>query len=293
MLHLMRSAYAARWAYAFLLPALVPFVLFTVLPLLQGLQLSLYTRTLKLNEFVGFGNFQRLATDPVFHKAVVNTLLFTALLVPVAMVIALFVAVVAYPFGRFLQTFVRVSFYVPLIAGGVILALVWRWILHPTYGLLNYLIGLVGLGPVAWLGTTESALATLVLVVLSFGLGKPVILYLAALGTIPHELYEAARIDGANAWRELRHVTLPLLRPATLFILVTETIGSFQVFVVVLLLTQGGPAYATQTIVYRIYETAFDFNQFGYASAMATVLMAMLGAIAYLQFRFVGKEISY
>jgi multiple sugar transport system permease protein len=171
--------------------------------------------------------------------------------------------------------------------------MVWLYIYNPTYGLLNYLLSQVGIGRVEWLGRTETALPSLALVVVSWTIGQPLILFLAGLAGIPQDLYDAAMIDGAGGWAKFWHVTLPLLKPTTLFVLVTQTIGVFQVFVVVLLMTRGGPVNATQTIVYRIYETAFTFFQFGYASAMGAVLLLIVGLVAIAQFKLLGQEVEY
>ncbi|MGC8827784.1 MAG: carbohydrate ABC transporter permease, partial [Anaerolineae bacterium] len=130
-------------------------------------------------------------------------------------------------------------------------------------------------------------------VVISWSIGQPLILFLAALGNISEELYDAAKIDGASGWQIFWKITLPLLQPTTLFVLVTTTINVFQVFVVVLLMTLGGPANATQTIVYRIYENAFVFYKYGYGAAMGVVLLLIVGSIAYFQFKFLGQEVEY
>jgi multiple sugar transport system permease protein len=175
----------------------------------------------------------------------------------------------------------------------VVLTIVWKWILNPVYGLLNYILGLLGVAPIVWLGTTEWALIAVIIVVTSFSLGAPIILFMAGLNSIPNELYEAARIDGASAWQEFRHISLPLLRPTSAFVLFVTTIGTFQVFVVIQLLTKGGPANATQTIVYRIWETAFTLSDFGYAAAMSVFLLSIALVIAVVQMRLVSREISY
>lgn len=159
--------------------------------------------------------------------------------------------------------------------------------------MLNYLIGLFGFEPIAWLGTPKMALISVITVVVTFTIGQPVILFLAGLGGIPTDLYEAAMIDGANSRQRFFKITLPLLKPTTLFVTVTQVIGVFQVFVVVLLLTKGGPANGTQTIVYRMYEMAFDTFQFGYASAIGLVLILVIGVISWIQFRFFGADTEY
>jgi len=288
-----RRIWAARWAYLFLLPAMVPFFVFIVLPILHGLGLSLYDAQLVARQFIGFDNFVALAKDEVFRQAILSTIYFVVGVVPITVAIALLLAVTVFPLSQGVQSFFRLAFYLPVVASGVVLSIVWLYIYHPTYGLLNYLLSLVGIPRVEWLGRTETALPSLALVVVSWTIGQPLILFLAGLGGIPLDLYDAASIDGAGSWARFWYITFPLLKPTTLFNLITQTIGVFQVFVVVLLMTRGGPMNTTQTIVYRIYETAFTFFHFGYASAMGVVLLVIVGLVAVAQFRLLGQEVEY
>ena len=288
-----RRLYQARWAYLFLAPALIFYGAFILYPLLQALHLSFYDVGLSpARKFIGLDNFTRLAGDEKFRRAVVNTLLFVLGVVPAALILSLATALIVHPLARRAQAFYRLAFYLPGVAGGVILALVWLWIYQPTYGLLNYLLGMVGIQPIAWLGTAETALPSLMLVVLTWILGQPIILLLAGLDAIPGELTEAARLDGAAGATMLGRITIPLLKPTLLFVLVTQTIGVMQVFVVVNVMTQGGPANATQTLVFRIYETAFSFYEYGYASAMGVALLGIVAVVALAQFRLLGQELE-
>ncbi len=290
---LWQQIYRARWAYLFLAPALLFYGVFLLYPLAQGLYLSLFQVGLSpVRKYVGLDNFVRLAADEKFRKAVLNTLVFVLGVVPAALGLSLSIALLIQPLSARVQAFYRMAFYLPGVAGGVILALVWLWISQPTYGLLNYLLGTLGIPPVAWLGSVETALPCLMFVVLTWILGQPVILFVAGLNAIPAELTEAARLDGAAGGTMLRRITLPMLRPTVLFVLITQTIGVMQVFVVVNVMTQGGPANATQTLVFRIYETAFSFYEYGYASAMGVVLLAIVAVIAAVQFRFLGREVE-
>lgn len=297
-----QTIWEARSAYLFILPAYIPFIVFVLYPLLNGLRLSFYEAGVNKAKwrFIGFDNFVRLFTrDDVFIIALKNTFLFVLIVVPVVVVISIFLAVIVFPLPRAAQSFVRMSFYMPVVSGGVVLAMVWIWIFNRDFGLLNYLLEVVGfykllgIPKIGWLAQTETALLSLAMVVISWSIGQPLILFLAALGNISEELYDAAKIDGASGWQIFWKITLPLLQPTTLFVLVTTTINVFQVFVVVLLMTLGGPANATQTIVYRIYENAFVFYKYGYGAAMGVVLLIIVGAIAYFQFKFLGQEVEY
>ena len=276
----------------FLLPAAIPFLLFVLWPLVHGVATSFFDVRLTEQEFIGLENYRRLAADESFGYAIRNTCFFVMLVVPVVWAISLAVAVIVYPLGRLAQSFFRFAFYVPVVAGSVCLAMVWLWIYNDQYGLVNYVgESLFGV-KIDWLGRPDTALPSLAVVVISWALGQPIIIFLAALGGIPPELHEAARIDGAGPFRRFWHVTLPLLRPASLFVLVTQTIGVFQVFVVVLLLTvNGGPAHRTRTIVYGMYETAFTpMYDFDYAAAQGTVLLVGLALVAVAQFRLLGRQ---
>jgi len=281
--------------WLFVLPAGIPFVVFVLWPLVHGVALSFFDVQLGGTEFVGLENYRRMAGDETFWSAVRNTCCFVALVVPTVWAGSLLIAAVVFPLGRWARSFFRFAFYVPVVAGGVCLAMVWMWIFNDQYGLLNYVTGELAGIELDWLGRTDTALPSLAMVVITWSLGQPIIIFLAALGGIPPELHEAARIDGAGPCRRFWHVTLPLLRPASLFVLVTQTIGVFQVFVVVLLLTvNGGPANATRTIVYGMYETAFTpMYDFDYAAAQGSVLLVVLALVAVVQFRFLGRQTSW
>jgi multiple sugar transport system permease protein len=293
MRSLARQVWRARSAYLFLLPFFSFFTLFFLLPLFQNLTSSLQRVGIRSSQWIGLANFEKLVADDVFFKAVTNTMVLVAVLVPIVMVVGISIAAIARPLSQRWQSWFRMSFYLPVVASAVVLTIVWKWILNPVYGLLNYLLGLVGIAPIVWLGTTEWALIAVIIVVTSFSLGAPIILFMAGLNAIPGELYEAARIDGASAWQEFRHISLPLLRPTSAFVLFVTTIGTFQVFAVIQLLTKGGPANATQTIVYRIWETAFTLSDFGYAAAMSVILLVFALVIAVVQMRLVSRDVQY
>ncbi len=297
-----QKVWEGRWGYIFIAPAMIPFVIFTAIPLVQGLLLSFYKAGLNRDkwQYIGLKNYSNLLTrDPVFPTAIKNTFLFVLGVVPAAMVICLFVAVLIYPLSQRKQTFFRAAFYMPVVSAGVVLAMVWVYIYSQEYGLLNYIFDSLGLlhllnagEKIGWLARTDTALLSLAIVVLSWSLGQPLILFLAGLGAIPETLYDAAKIDGADSWQSFWKITLPLLRPTMLFVLVVLTIAVFQVFVVVQLMTLGGPANATQTIVYRIWVTGIVGSKFGYASAMAVILLVIVSALAAAQFKLLDRQMT-
>ena len=291
----------ARSAYVFLAPALVPFAVFILWPLIHGLGLSLFKIRMGMGgtrdyTFVGLSHFVRLAADERFRNSLENTCFFVLLVVPVALVLSIVISALIHPQPRWSHSVFRFAFYLPVVAGGVCLGMVWVWIYDPALGLLNHVLQTVGIGdparPIEWLGLQRIAVPSMALVVLTWILGQPIVIFLAALGGIPEELYEAARIDGASGVRQFWHITLPLLRPATLFVAITQTIGVFQVFVVVFLLAQNSAT--NWSLVYYMYRCAFyPPYRFGYAAAQGVVLVVIIAVIAVRQYRTWGKEVEY
>ncbi len=192
------------------------------------------------------------------------------------------------------DVFFKAALYLPTVASGVTLSLVWLAMFDPTSGgLFNKVLALFGLEPVIWLGQSSSALFSLMLMTYLGSHGSGIILYLAAMGGIPKSLYEAADIDHASGWTQFTKITWPLLKPTTLYLLVTGVITSFQVFISVYLMTQGGPNFATTTIAYLIYDTAFVYYDFGLASAQSFVLAAMIVIVSVVQFKYFSTDIEY
>ena len=280
-------------AWGFLAPATVHLVAFSFGPMLFALYLALHrwSPIEPARPYVGFANFVAVVRDPLVWISLRNTLLYT-LHVPVAMAIALGMALLLRRRSRIVRL-TRTAFFLPYVSSAVAIALVWQWMYHPDFGLLNYLIGLVGIPPVDWLGNPRTALLAVMLVSIWVQVGYQMVVFQAGLQGIPRDYLDAARVDGANAWRRFWRVTFPLLRPVTLFVLVTGIITSFQVFTLVYVLTDGGPLHATDVLVYRIYQLAWEFLQFGPASALSLLLFALLFAATWIQFRLLGRQVQY
>src|SRR5437660_2052168 len=265
------------WSYLFILPTFALFVVFTLLPVVQAFVLSLQSARIVGGEFIGLQNFVTLAEDPVFRQALGNTVLYSAVVVAAQLTLALVVASLIQPLGPRSQTFYRALFYLPLVNSAILVAMVWRWIFNANpYGLANTALGTVGLGPYLWIGSSDQALIAVILSAVLTIPGGGVVLYSAAMGSLPRELYEAAEVEGAGPFAKWWHITVPLLKPTTLYLLVVYTILAFQVFERVYIMTNGGgPNNATITIVQLIYSTAFQFGRYGLARAMAVVLFVM------------------
>ncbi|PYE42347.1 sugar ABC transporter permease [Paenibacillus barcinonensis] len=282
------------WAYLFILAPVLLFLIFTLYPVLTALVMSFQKYNIMNSTWVGLDNYERLVKDETFWKSIKNTVIFTVGTVPVNILITFVLSYFIFQMKSKWQTFFKATLYLPAVASGVTISIVWLAIFDPTdAGLLNRFLGFFGLDPVIWLGQSGTALFSLILMNWLGSHGAGIILYLAAMGGIPKSLYEAADIDHASGWTQFSKITWPLLKPTTLYLLVTGVITSFQVFISVYLMTQGGPNFATTTIAYLIYETAFKFYEFGLASAQSFVLAVIIIVISVLQFKYFSSDIEY
>ena len=264
-----------RWSYLFLALPLGLFAVFQVLPMAATILLGFvdyFPGGQPL--WVGLENYSFTLSDDLFWKSLWNTVLYTTGVVPASILLSVLLSQLIFGLHRTSwQAFFKSAFYLPSVTSGAILALVWLWIFNPSRGLLNYLISFLGLGPFTWTSDPQMALSSLALMAVIGGHGAAIVLLTAAMGSIPTSYYEAARLDGAGAWRQLWTITVPLLKPTLLYLVVTSTIFSFQVFTQVLMMTNGGPYYATTTLVFLIFTDAFEYFDFGKAAAEATLLM--------------------
>jgi ABC-type sugar transport system permease subunit len=241
--------------------------------------------------FVGLANFRELAGDGLFWTTLRNTAVYVAY-VPITMAAAIGLAVLLNRRRAGVRV-LRAIVFVPYVTSMVAIAIVWQWMFNADFGLVNYALHLVGLPAVDWLGSPRFALLSIICVTVWTQVGYQMLIFLAGLQGIPQAYHDAALVDGASAWQRFRHVTLPLLRPVILFVLVTGIIAGFQVFTLVYMMTEGGPLHSTDVIVYRIYQTAWEFLRFGYASAMAVILALVLLAATAVQFRLLGRRVEY
>lgn len=277
-------------AWAFIAPSLLHLLVFTIAPVGFLLWISVHDWDLLVAErpFVGLAHFREIFGDPLFWRALRNGLVY-ALYVPVTMVAALIAAMVLDQPLRGIKV-LRVVVFLPYVASTVAIALVWQWLLHRDFGMLNAALAAVHLPRVDWLGNPVTALPAIMLVSAWCQLGYMMVVYLAGLQAIPISLIEAARLDGASAWQRFRLVTWPMLRPVSAYLLLTGIIWSFHGFTLVYVMTEGGPSHATDVLVYRIYQTAWEFRRFDVAAAMSVVLCLLLLALTALQWRVVKGE---
>lgn len=280
--------------YPFIVVNVVVFLVFNFVPWISMFATAFYeTDLLSTREFVGLDNFTRLATDQHFHRALRNTLQFVLMYEPLLLAVSLFVAILVNR-PLFGMRFFRMTYFLPNITSIAVLALIFRRFLSPRPdGPINYLLGLVGIPAQKFLVDVNQAMPSVVAIGLWEAFGYFMVIWLAGLQGIPSELYDAARVDGAEGWRLHRYVTIPLLRPTAAFIVVVSTIGALQVFGSIFILTGGGPVYATTTVAYHIYGQAFNFGRFGYASALSIFYLLLILLITWLQGKYLrfGEDV--
>ncbi|MHB0874439.1 MAG: carbohydrate ABC transporter permease [Anaerolineae bacterium] len=281
------------WIYLVLALPTVHFLVYRVYPVIRSLMLSFYDYQVFDSRWIGLQNYERLITDDIFRASLWNTIYYTLGTVPIGLFLSLVLAafIVSAPSGA--QSFFKSAYYLPGVASAVVLSMVWRWIFNPNVGLLNYLLSLVGVEPLRWLADPKLAMPSLIIMVLAGGQGLSIILLSAAMNSIPRELYEAGHIDGATAWAEFRHITMPLVQPSIVYLLITGTIGAFQAFTTMYIMTGGGPGYATMTIVYVIYRFALERLQYGLASTMSVFLLVVTVVLSLVQYRMLGGSVEY
>jgi multiple sugar transport system permease protein len=280
------------WGYLFIMPFILGFILWYLIPALVAGYLAFQSWNLiSPPRFAGFDNFVRLTQDPLLPQSLKATFLYTILSVPLSLVLSFFLAMLINTRMRGIGIF-RTIYYLPTIVPAVANALLWAWMFNTEFGLINTGLRALGASKVAWLQEPALAIPAFVLISL-WASGYAMIIFLAGLQGIPDIYYEAAEIDGAGSWAQLRFVTLPLMSPIILFNLVIGMISSFQVFVTSLLITNGGPQNATLFLVLYIYRTAFQTRQMGYAAVLSWVLFLILMTLSFIVFKYFGSRVYY
>ncbi len=284
-----------RAGFLFVLPALLFFAGVYLLPLAQSVMYSFYRiQPGGAKEFVGLGRYEKVLTDPTFWSAVWNTVQLLFFSVPITVIAALAIALGLNRIASLRWRNLWASMYfLPFATSLVAAALIWQWIYEPVYGFLNYALSYVGIPPQKWLQSLTQVKPSIAAVSVWVRIGFDTMIFLAALQSIPQEYYEAAGIDGANAWQRLRYITLPMLNAQIVMVLILELIFNFKIFDQVYATTQGGPGGASQTVIMLLYDTAFKYFRFGDASVMAVFVFVTLMIITLLQWRYLRKPIEH
>ncbi len=279
-------------AYLFIAVPTILIMVFVFLPNIMGVILAFFKYDVaSAPRFLGLGNFIELARDALVWHSFRVTLYYIMGTLPVAIVLGLFIALALNAKWFIGKKIVRTMYFFPVILGMVVVGFLWQWLLNPMFGFVNYILGEMGFASINFFNNVKLALPTVALIGVWKNLGFFIVVYLAGLQGIEETFYEAARIDGASKWQQIRYITWPLLAPTTFFLTVMGVIGGFQIFQLVYAITQGGPADATRVIIYDIYQNAFQFFRFGYGSAEAMILFLFIMTITLFQWRFYQKRI--
>ncbi|MFD1932582.1 MULTISPECIES: carbohydrate ABC transporter permease [Nonomuraea] len=287
-----RLRYAGTVA-VFLLPSLVPLVLFTLVPMAGSLWVSLHEWNLiEPMRWVGLDNYGEVLADPKTRAAFLHTLYFIAGYLPLVYAGGLGLAMLL---NRAMggRNLFRAIYFLPVITSWVVVALMWKWLLNPASGIVNWALGLLGVEGPGWWTDPSWAMPSIILASAWKDLGFVMIILLAGLQAIPHEYHEAARVDGASAWQRFRRITLPLLSPSTFFVVVISLINGFQVFDQVHVMTAGGPGGATEVVVEQVYRLTFQYGRAGAASALSWLLFAVVLLVTLIQVRVQRRWVNY
>ena len=297
MLNEKASLKSTAKAALYLLPMLVITITFNIWPIINSFLMSLYTKydfyTDKVSAW-GFDNFVYLWNDPDFHLAVRNTLVFVVGVVPITVILSLIIALLLNQV-KFISGFFRTVYFLPFVTSTVAIAMVWNWMFHSNYGLINYFMGWFGIHPINWLTDPHYALLALIIMSIWKSLGFNIILFLVGLNNIDHGYYEAAEIDGANARQRFWNITIPMLSPITFLVSVNGIIGSFKVFDEIFALFQGtpGPGKADLTIVYYLYQKFYTEYKYPIAAASGVVLFFLILLVTLVQLWYSRKHVHY
>ena len=275
-------------AYLFLLPSLIFFVGFVVVPMVMCVVYSFLDMGLDVSSatFIGLGNYIEMFQDKVFLKGLLNTAIIVVVAVPTVTAFSLWVSSAIYQMKPVSRSFFRCVFYLPVVTGTVAVTVVWKWMFNTYNGLINQVFGT----STNWLGNEMTAIWCIILILFTTSIGQPIVLYVAALGNVDKSLEEAAAIDGATRLQIFWKIKWAQIMPTTLYVLVITTINSFQCFALIQLLTRGGPLGTTSTLMYYIFDMAYNYQRFGYANAMGVVLAIFIAIFSAIQFKVAQSD---
>jgi len=281
------------WGYTFILPAILYFAIMNIYPLFYSFFLSFHKWNILTpdRKFVFLKNYIDLLSDPIFLRSVLNTFLYVIVIVPISIAISLFFAVLLNSGIKFIGLF-RLMYFIPVITSGIAVTYIWKWLYDPTFGLFNNILSAFKI-QCPFLASPYTALLSISLMIIWKSIGFQIVILLTALTSIPKSVYEAAEMDGVTGWKRFRYITLPLLKPTMLFLAVTGTISTLQLFGPVFVASPtGGPLNSTSTMVFHIQQTAFTSYRVGYASAMTLILFAIIMIITFIQMKFLSKGVK-
>lgn len=276
--------------YLFIAPQILLFLIFLVYPIIEGIRLSLFQITYQDEVFVGLENYRKLFSDPVFVQSTINTVIFVIFIVALTVVFAIFVASAVFDKNAKYVSFIRGAYYIPVMVSMVVMSMIWSFLLNPANGLIPYMARELELLSVNFLGDTRLVLPVIIFVTFATNVGQAIILYIASMIGVPKELFEAAEVDGASRMKIIFKIIIPMVKPTTIYIIIMNIIAVLKIFVVIQLLTGGGPNNASTTLMYYLYNNAFKYNQLGIASAVGVIMFLITLALSIPQLRAMFKK---
>lgn len=275
--------------YLFIAPQILLFLVFLVYPIFEGVRLSLFKINYQSETFVGLANYEKLFSDPVFVKSIFNTVIFVVFIVALTVIFAMFVASAIFDKNAKYVSIIRGAYYIPVMVSMVVMSMIWSFLLNPANGLIPFMARKMEMS-VNFLGDTNWVLPVIIFVTFATNVGQAIILYIASMIGVPKELFEAAEVDGASRMKIIFKIILPMVKPTTLYIIIMNIIAVLKIFVVIQLLTGGGPNNASTTLMYYLYNNAFKYNQLGIASAVGVIMFVITLLLSVPQLKAMLKK---
>lgn len=275
--------------YLFIAPQILLFLVFLVYPIFEGIRLSLFKINYQSETFVGLANYEKLFSDPVFVKSIFNTVIFVVFIVALTVIFAMFVASAIFDKNAKYVSVIRGAYYIPVMVSMVVMSMIWSFLLNPANGLIPFVARKMEVS-VNFLGDTSWVLPVIIFVTFATNVGQAIILYIASMIGVPKELFEAAEVDGASRMKIIFKIILPMVKPTTLYIIIMNIIAVLKIFVVIQLLTGGGPNNASTTLMYYLYNNAFKYNQLGIASAVGVIMFVITLLLSVPQLKAMLKK---
>lgn len=276
--------------YLFIAPQIILMLFFIIIPVLNGFRLSAYSSYGREQVFVGWDNFKFLLDDPIFIQSVINTVLFVGTIVILTIVFALFVSTTIFDKNQKYVSFIRTSYYLPVMVSMVVMSIIWRMLLNPANGAVTWMLEQVGIEGINFLGNEATVMPVIIFVTFIGNVGQAILIYLATMIGIPKDYFEAAELDGATRWERIRHIIVPLVKPTTIYLVITNIVAVLKIFVVIQQLTGGGPNNASVTMMYYLYQNAFVYNRTGVAAAIGVLMFIIALTLSIPQMKGFLKE---
>ena len=276
--------------YLFIAPQLILMLFFIIMPVIKGFQMSFFEKFGRSEIFVGLDNYKFLLSDPVFRKSILNTIFFIVAIVFLTITFALFVSTTVFDKTSKYLSFIRTSYYLPVMVSMLVMSVIWKMLLNPSSGVVTWLLGLIGFEGVNLLGNPKTVMPVIIFVTFIGNVGQAILIYIAAMIGIPKDYFEAAELDGASRFQRIRHIVVPNVRATTIYLVITNVIAVLKIFVVIQQLTGGGPNNASVTMMYYLYQNAFVYNRGGVAAAIGVMMFVIALLFSIPQMRIYLKE---